>query len=219
MRPFAPLVPDGDEARRWAEQELSDPVYRTAEPTAFDRAARAVAEFIGNLFSGDLSALSGPWLTIAIALVVAALAVAAVLVWGLPRFAARSRGRAALFDADDTLTAAELRRDAEATAARGEWDAATVLRTRAIARALAERTVLEVEPGATVHRFARAATAAFPREREALDLLADDFDDVRYLHRRGTADAYERARALDERLQRTTPLLDEADAVGAGARS
>ena len=32
-------IPDADEAREWAERELADPVYRAAEPTAFDRAA------------------------------------------------------------------------------------------------------------------------------------------------------------------------------------
>ena len=95
-------------------------------------------------------------------------------------------------------------------AQRGQWDAATVLRTRAIARGLVERTITEIEPGATVHRFARAATVAFPGEASALDALADDFDDVRYLRRLGTADAYERARLLDERLQRATPVLDDA---------
>ena len=45
--------PDGDEARRWAEQELADPVYAEAEPTMFDRIARAIGDFIGGLFSAE----------------------------------------------------------------------------------------------------------------------------------------------------------------------
>lgn len=213
MSRLSPLVPDGDEARRWAEQELSDPVYREAEPTAFDRLARAVVDFLGDLFSSDLGMLSGPWLAVMVAAVILAVAVIAIAIWGVPRLSARSRGRAGLFDEDDALTAAELRLAAESAAARDDWDSAIVLRTRAIARGLAERTVVEVEPGATVHRFAGAATAAFPGEREGLDAVADDFDDVRYLRRPGTAEAYDRVRGLDERLQRTAPLLlDGADA-------
>ena len=39
-----PLTPDGDEARRWAQEELSDPVYAAAEPTPLDRVARAIGD-------------------------------------------------------------------------------------------------------------------------------------------------------------------------------
>lgn len=213
MSRLSPLVPDGDEARRWAEQELSDPIYREAEPTAFDRLARAVVDFLGRLFTGDLGALSGPWLAVMVAAIIVAVAVIAIAIWGVPRLSARSRGRTGLFDEDDALTADDLRHAAESAAARDDWDAAIVLRTRAIARALAERTIVEIEPGATVHRFARAATTAFPGERDGLDAVADDFDDVRYLRRPGTTEAYDRVRGLDERLQRTSPLLrDGVDA-------
>ena len=30
------LLPDPDEAREWAEKELTDPAYRAAEPTPID---------------------------------------------------------------------------------------------------------------------------------------------------------------------------------------
>lgn len=207
MTALAPLIPDGDEARRWAEHELGDPLYREAEPTAFDRAARAVGDFLGELFSGGLAGLSGPWLAAIVAGVVVAVVIVAIVVWGVPRRAARSRGRAGLFDADEAVPADLLRRDAEAAAARADWDAAIVLRMRTIARSLAERTVVETEPGATVHRFAAAAAAAFPDEAGELDAVADAFDDVRYLRRPGSADAYGRVAALDDRLRHAAPLL------------
>ncbi|ALJ21280.1 DUF4129 domain-containing protein [Microbacterium sp. No. 7] len=205
-----PLIPGGDEAREWAERELADPIYQAAEPSAFDRLAQAVFRFFADLLSGLNPGSLGPWLSTLVVGVVVVLLVVAILIWGLPRLTARSAGRAALFDDGDTLTAAELRRAAEAAAAGGDWGGATVLRTRAVARSLAERTIVEIEPGATVHRFAAAATAAFPGEHAALNAIADDFDDVRYLERPGTADAYARVAELDARLQAATPVLDEA---------
>ena len=49
-----PLTPDGDEARRWAEDELADPAYDIAEPTPIDRIARAIGDFIASLLNPDL---------------------------------------------------------------------------------------------------------------------------------------------------------------------
>ena len=46
------VVPDGDEVRKWAEQELSDPKYADAKPTWFDLFARDVGRFIFDLFTG-----------------------------------------------------------------------------------------------------------------------------------------------------------------------
>ena len=40
-----PYAPDGDEARRWAEEELSKQRYAEAKPTWFDYLAEDVADF------------------------------------------------------------------------------------------------------------------------------------------------------------------------------
>ena len=53
-----PLTPDADEARDWAERELADPVYDIAEPTPFDRIARAIGDFFASLFNPEVS---GAW--------------------------------------------------------------------------------------------------------------------------------------------------------------
>lgn len=207
MRPghaALPLVPDGDQAREWAQDELADAVYRAAEPTPFDRFARAVGDFIANLFSGEVPAGVAGWLAVVVVLVVVALIVVAVLIWGRPRSVARSRRAAAAFDRPEQRPATELRREAEAAAAAGDWAEAIILRFRALARGLAERTLLETVPGTTVHGFARAAGALFPADRAALDHAADVFDDVRYLRRPGTAAAYRELADLDERLTRTS---------------
>ena len=205
-----PLTPDGDEAREWAERELTDPVYAAAEPTLFDRVAQAIGDFFANLFEAEIE---GPWgstLAIVAAVVVVVLIVGAFLVWGVPRATRRSRVAVAeLFGEAEGRPASELRAAAEEHAARGEWDAAIVLRFRALARGLAERGIVETPPGATVHGFARRAARAFPASASALEDAAAAFDDVRYLRRPGTSELYSRVAAVDSAVAATRPLVLE----------
>lgn len=208
-----PLIPDADEARRWAEQELADPVYRAAEPTWFDRAAQSVVDAVVSLFSGDLPPGAGPALAVGALVLIAALLVVALLIWGRPRRLVRSRDAVDLFGEPEGRTAAELRRAAAAAADDGRWEEATVLRLRALARGLSERVLVEPAPGATVHAFARAAAAVFPGEADALARAADLFDDVRYLRRPGSPAGYAQLAALDERLIAARPVA----AAGASA--
>ncbi|QKJ19996.1 DUF4129 domain-containing protein [Microbacterium hominis] len=208
-----PLTPDGEQGRDWAERELSDPRYEAAQPTLFDRIARAIGEFFENLFSSQLPADWGPTLALIAAVVVVAVIVAAVVVWGLPRATRRAPASlGSLFDDADERSAAELRRDAQAHAAREEWTPAIVLRFRALARAVHERGIVDTPPGTTAHGFARAAAAPFPAHAAAIEQAAGAFDDVRYLRRPGTAAAYERVAAADASVQAARPRI--ADEVG-----
>ena len=209
-----PLTPDGDEARRWAEEELSDPVYAAAEPTPLDRIARAIGDFVERLFSVQLSGEWGPWVAVLAAVLFAVVILAAFLIWGVPRATSRSRDAAELFGVDEQRTAAELRRTAASSAARGEWDAAIVLRFRALARGVVERGAADTPPGATVHAFARAAARAFPASAAELESAAAAFDDVRYLRRPGTEELYRRIAAVDDTVTASRPVLTEL----AGAR-
>lgn len=208
-----PVTPDGDEAREWAERELSDPVYQAAEPTPLDRIARAIGDFLSSLFSTELSGDWGPWVALVAAVIVVLVIVTAFLIWGVPRATGRSRGGAELFGEREERSAAELRRDAQAAAARGEWDAAIVLRFRALARGLLERGVVDTPPGATVHAFARAAARAFPEHADRLESAAEAFDDVRYLRRPGSAELYRRVVDVDETVAAARPALSESTAV------
>ena len=158
-----PLTPDGDEARRWAERELADPVYAAAEPTPLDRIAQAIADFFESLFSTQLSGDWGPWVAVVAAIVVVLVIVAAFLIWGVPRATGRSRPSATLFGADEQRSAAELRRDAASSAAKGEWDAAIVLRFRALARGLVERGAVDTPPGRDRARVRARGGARVPR--------------------------------------------------------
>lgn len=202
-----PVTPDGDEARRWAEQELSDPVYTEAQPTAIDRIARAIADFVESLFDAELDGGWGPAFAIVAAVIVVVLVVVAFLVWGRPRAVARSRAASAeLFGDTERRTATDLRRAAASRAAKGEWDAAIVLRFRALARGLAERGIVDTPPGATVHAFARAAARAFPGQAADLEDAATAFDDVRYLRRPGTAALYRRVADVDDAVVAARPV-------------
>lgn len=204
---FAPVTPDGDEARRWAESELSKPVYAEAQPTLIDRISRAIGDFVRDLFSAGLPDATGAAFTIVAAIVVAALVIAALLIWGLPRAQRRSQLPAGeLFGDHEARAAAELRRDAASLAAQQEWSDAIVLRYRALARSLTERGVLETPPGSTVHAFARAAGRPFPAFADDLEAAATAFDDVRYLRRPGSRELYERVAAVDDGIAAARPV-------------
>lgn len=208
MRPLSdsspPLTPDGGTAQQWARDELSDPAYATAHPTAFDRFARAVQEFFLHLFDTGAPGGAGRWLAVLACVAIAALLVVAIVLWGRPR--SRRRAAAAsgplLFGDVEHRTAGQLRTAATSAAARGDWDAAVILRQRALARGLAERGLVETPPGATVHGFARAAAVRFPDLRDELDAAATAFDDVRYLRLPGTEDRYRTVASVDDAVLR-----------------
>lgn len=202
-----PLEPDGDEARRWAETELSDPVYDIAEPTPLDRIAQAVRDFLGNLFSTQLSGEWGSVVAIIATAIVIAVIVIAFVVWGVPRSSRRARAAGAtLFGEAEGRSAPELRAAAASAAHRGEWDDAIVLHFRALARGCVERGVVDTPPGATVHAFARAASRAFPELADRLEAAATAFDDVRYLRRPGTPELYRLVADTDSAVSAVRPV-------------
>lgn len=203
-----PLTPDGDEARKWAEDELSNPVYDIAEPTPLDLMARAIAEFFANLFSPEITGGWGPLAAVVAAALVVVVIVVAFVVWGVPRSSRRAAPQTAkLFGEAEGRSAAQLRAAAASHAARSEWEPAVILHFRALARACSERGVVDVPPGATVHGFARAAGRAFPRLAGELEDAARAFDDVRYLRRPGTADLYRLVAETDAAVAATRPVV------------
>lgn len=211
-----PVTPDDDEARKWAERELSTPRYAEAEPTLLDRIAQAIGDAIGRLFSSSMPGGWGPWAAVIAAVVAIVVIVAAFLIWGRPRISRRSPvPTSLLFGESEQRSAAHLRQDAASRAAKGDWDDAIVLRFRALARGLVERGAVDLPPGATVHAFARAAARAFPAFATDLEAAAAAFDDVRYLRRPGTAQLYRRIEAVDEAIAAARPA--SADLVGTPA--
>lgn len=69
--------PDRDEGQQWARDELSDPLYREADMTLFERIGRAISDFFADMLD-SATGIESPALTIVLVLAVIALIVLAV---------------------------------------------------------------------------------------------------------------------------------------------
>jgi len=199
-----PVDPDAGEARRRVVEELSKPEYEAARPTWFDQLSAAVRDWFESLRIGGDGPLQ--WVVIAVvaAVVVAAL-VTAFLVFGRPRLNRRGAASAPLFGTDDARTAEQMRRAAADAASRSDWPVAIEESYRAIARGLAERTVLSTSPGTTALGFAARASALFPDRAAQLHAAAASFDGVRYLGGTGSAESYRAVAELEAALRSERP--------------
>ena len=200
-----PVEPGADEARDWLVNELGKPPYQAARPTWFDRLSQGIGDWLDSLRLPDGSGLGG-LVPLIIVIVVVALIVVAFLVFGRPRLNRRSQvASGALFGADDSRSAAELRASAQRAAAEGDFDLAVEEAFRALARQLTERTIVLTAPGTTAVDFARRAGTAFPDATNELSTCARLFDGVRYLEQRAGRGDYDRVAALDRHLQSARP--------------
>jgi hypothetical protein len=209
-----PVDPDAPEARRWLQDELAKPEYRSAEPNAFDLAMQAIRDWIASLFEGA-TGLPGPLLALLATIAVSVLLLIGLLVFGLPRLRRRRGTAAPLFDDADRRDLATLRRAAAAAAAAGDWPLAIEERFRALARGLVERDLVRVHPGTTARGVADAATVRFPDQGPSLREAAADFDAVRYLGRPGSRERYEALTSLERTLADTAPTAPGADVMAA----
>lgn len=207
-----PVDPDRPEARRLLAEELAKQAYQQAKPTWFDQLLGGFTDWVNSLQFGGADGPPAFGLLVAL-IVIAALLVISFLVFGLPRLNRRSRVTGSLFGEDDARSAAQIRMAAEAAAARGDHATAIAEMFRAIARGLAERTVLTTSPGTTAHDFATRAGVAFPALAAELAASAAAFDDVRYLGGEGTSAQYAVVDTLERRLRAARPaVLEGVDA-------
>lgn len=197
-----PVLPDADEARRWAVEELAKPEYRSAEPGWLDGLWRDFLDWLASLdgpsgMEGNLAApLTG---------VVIAVLIAAAIIVARPRLNARTKNLQEVFDDDTSVTASDYRGSATAAAGRGDWGAAVVHCFRALVRAAEDRNILDARPGRTADEVARELARVFVPEARRLDWAARTFDRIRYGH--GTAERadYDAMTALDASLQSLKP--------------
>ncbi|MDT0156786.1 DUF4129 domain-containing protein [Microbacterium sp. ARD32] len=201
------LIPDGDEARRWAQEELAQREYQAAKPTWFDELAAGVVQWFLDLFTARGAAGFAPLATTVIVVVVIAALVVALLVWGRPRASRAVPRRRELLGEHDDRTAAQLRAAAERSAREQDWDSAVVMRYRALARDLLERDLIDPSPGATAQAIAREGSAPFPASAERLHAAATAFDAVRYLRAPADERAYRELAATDDALRSAAPAL------------
>jgi hypothetical protein len=208
----ARLDPGNGEARRWLEQELSDPAYRdTRDPV--QRALDALQRWLVDLLSG----VSGP--DDALPSVVAGIVVLALLMLAVLALRHVRRGQRLREDEPlpvlgaERLTADEYRERARRAFAEGRYAACVLDALRAVASSAVERTLLEDAPSLTAHEIASRLSSVFPDHADGLHRAADRFDAVAY----GDEDAtHEQAQALldlDARVAAARPRpLDRAPA-------
>lgn len=206
-----PVDPDAPEARRWLLEELSKAPYQAARPTWFDRLSKGFLDWITSLTGPSDDVLAG-WVPVILTVAIAAVLVAAYVIFGPPRLRRASRGPAQLFGVDDHRDAADMRRAAAAAAAAGDWTLAGQEMFRALARGLIERSVLLITPGTTAHAFAARAAAAFPERAAGLAEAAESFDRMRYLGAHGTERDYLMIMTLDGELRTARPQRLESPA-------
>ena len=191
-----PVDPDAPDATEWLISELSKAPYRAAQPTLFDRIAKAVSDWLQSLRLGSADGPPVVGLVTVILIIIAALVVA-FLIFGLPRLNRRSRVTGSLFGEDEARSAERIRDDAERAARAGDYSTAVLEMFRAIARGLAERALVTTTPGTTARDFSTRAGATFPYLADRLAESAASFDGVRYLDRHGTPEQYEAITALE----------------------
>ncbi|MEJ1921553.1 DUF4129 domain-containing protein [Microbacterium sp. KHB019] len=203
-----PYAPDGDDARRWAEQELQNPRYADAKPTWFDYLAEDIAEFVSGLFSPDTGQQVGSTALVIVTVVIVAALITVLILWGRPRASRRVRRRGGeLLGERDDRTASQLRTDAERRAREGDWDAATVLRFRALARGLLERDIVDPAPGATAQAIAREGAAELGSLHAELAAAASAFDLVRYLQHPASEKSYRELVSIDDAVSKAHPAV------------
>ncbi len=202
-----PVDPDSPEATELLINELSKPIYQTAKPTWFDLLAKAVQDWLSSLRLGDVQGPPALGFGLIVTLIVVGLIVA-FLIFGLPRFNRKSAVTGSLFGENDQRSATAMRQDAEAAAARGDYSVAVAEMFRAIARGLAERTIVTTSPGTTARDFAINASTTFPALGEALRSSATAFDEVRYLGRAGSHEQFQQVATLERDLRAARPVLE-----------
>lgn len=206
-----PLDPTAPEAKDLVLRELAKPEYAAARPTWFDQLASGFWDWLTSLQIVGDGGPPGLGIAIIVVIVVAGLVVA-FLVFGLPRINRRSTVSAELFGQTDDRDAAGLRAAAGAAASRGDYVLAIEEMFRAIARGLAERTLVPVTPGTTARAFAASAGRVFDAHAAGLADAAAAFDDVRYLGGAGRREAYDAMVDLDRDLRAAKPSIELATA-------
>jgi len=200
-----PIEVGRDEARDAAGRELSDPVYRAAEPSLFDRISRWLLDRLNDLFTGISGVAPGGVGAVVVLVVLLVAVIVAIRLRTGPAARARRAAARPVFDAD-VRSAAEHRSAAERAAASGDHATAIRERLRAVVRELVERGVLDEQRGRTVDEFAAQAGQALPSCAGGLRAAAVVFDEVVYGGRPATTAGYHTVSTVDDQVRATRPV-------------
>ncbi|MEV7604653.1 DUF4129 domain-containing protein [Paenarthrobacter sp. NPDC089322] len=199
-----PITPDREEARRWAEEELSKPKYPEARPSWIDQLWRDFLEWLDSL-GGDGTVDGANFaVPVIIALAVVLIVVAVLVV--RPRLNARRKSAAAgIYGKEPVVDASAYRKLARDAAGNGDWPAAVVEQFRALVRSAEERDIIESRAGRTADEAAVHLGQVFEAAQTRLDDAAHLFDAVRYGKQAATREDYDTVRLLDSELLNLTP--------------
>lgn len=207
-----PLVPDNGEARRWAVEELSRPVYRNAEPSWVAGLWQQFMDWLRSLNSNEIGLegnVAAPLIGVAIAVLIG---VAVVLI--RPRRNPRRKLQSDIFDVGIPVSAGEYRERAAAAAARGDWPAAVLDQFRALVRSAEDRAVIDPQAGRTANEVAGQLSLAFGAAAGKLHAAALIFDAVRYGRAGADQLDFDAIAGLDRSLMLMSPDYDEAATLG-----
>lgn len=196
----AAVIPDDDEARRWLADELAKAPYVESKPGPLELFWRAVLEWLRDAFDGvrSLDADVGVLL-----LGLAALAVIALAIWFIkPRLNAAARQSVDVFGGERVLEASRHRALAAAAAREALYDGALTETLRAVIRSAEERALVDSAPGRTAAEVSRLLGACFPDRTHDIQWLVSRFNEVHYGGGEASAEDYERARIVDQQLEK-----------------
>lgn len=214
----APLDPGNEQARRWAEDELSEEVYQPPEPSWWDEFSDRVWGWIDDnvldLFGGS-DTIRAIVIVVAIVLIVGLAVLVIRRVRRIPRLPKTTDTTAAkVVLPGGPRSAKELRAEAETLYAAGDYDASVISAIRALARRAIERDLLADEPSLTAHEVATDLASRFTDHGVELRSAADLFDAIAYGDRHASAGS---ARAVLD-LERTVSSAQPAAVDASGPR-
>jgi hypothetical protein len=209
---IGPLTRDG--AAHEAHGELTKRIYQQARPSIEQQVISAVWRWLLKAYHRIVDATPGG--AVGLLVIIAVLALAAVFFTRHGVSGRRRTGGGTGLELPADVSAVQLRAEADAFAARGEWAEAVRARLRAVVRGLEERGVLDPRPGRTAAEVAAEAGRARPQLRDLLWAGALTFGEIWYGRRPATAADDAALRELDAALQRSRPPREAVPAGGAG---
>lgn len=207
-----PVVPDADEARRWAQEELARKVYQDAKPGLAERVVAFLRQALDDFLNGLGAADATVGLGIVIGLAVIAILVIIFVV--RPQLNRKKSAAAAVFEGAPLLSSEQHSAIAVKAASDGDFGTAVNEQFRALVRSGEERDISVMAPGRTAVEVSQELQLAFPAQLPELRRAAELFNAVRYGHVTPTAAMYQELLATCKKVATARPLYSR-DVVSA----
>jgi len=197
-----PVDPDAETARRWAAQELADPIYHQGTPL-WERLYNWIGEQLDTVHRSTAANLTILlWALVALVVIIV---VSFAVAGPVQRSRALRRVHPPRLLDDDSRTAAQIRADAAQADTSGDAALALAEWFRATVRGLEERTLLDEQPGRTADEVVRDVAPRLSALGTDLTTAAHSFD--RVVYGRGAADRDQAAwmRSFHDRVRAAHP--------------